>query len=316
MRLLVLTHSADTPSTRYRILPYLPRLQQDGVTVEREDIPSGLVARWRLFRRAAGFDAVLFQKRLIPAWQFRFLRRRARRLVYDFDDPMTYRRDGDRVEASATRISRFQAVLGMADAVIANHPGLAGLAREHGARDVSVIPTPVDVDAWPVKTSWRAERPLFGWIGSRSNLGVLRVAAEALRGRRLRIVADATIDLPGVQTEFIPWTAEGEAGQVRSFDIGLAPLPDDPWSRWKMPYKILNCFAAGVPVIASRRGAVETVIRDGENGLLAGDWAASMDRLENDEALRERLGRAGRRTVEEGYSVASCYERLKNVLRG
>jgi glycosyltransferase involved in cell wall biosynthesis len=316
MRLLAITHSAVTPSTRYRILQYLPLFRRDGIEVERADVPAGLIGRWRLFRRASRYDAVLYQKRLIPAWQFRLLRRNARRLVYDFDDPMTYRRDGDVVEASATRAARFRAVMGMADAVIAHHAGLAALARDHGARDAAVIPTPVDIDAWTMKTSWHAVTPVFGWIGSRSNLGVLRVVAEALKGRHLRIVADAPIDLPGVRTEYVPWTPDGEAAQVRSFDIGLAPLIDDPWSRWKMPYKILNCFAAGVPVIASRLGAVETVVRDGENGLLAGEWTTSIARLEKDETLRERLGRAGRRTVEEGYSVARCYEQLKRVLVG
>ena len=80
-----------------------------------------------------------------------------------------------------------------------------------------------------------------------------------------------------------------------------------------MPYKILSCFAAGVPVVASRLGAVETVVRDGENGLLAGDWAEKISMLE-DEALRERVGRAGRRTVEEGFSLEVCYARLKALL--
>ncbi|MFN3487249.1 MAG: glycosyltransferase, partial [Planctomycetota bacterium] len=92
-----------------------------------------------------------------------------------------------------------------------------------------------------------------------------------------------------------------------------APLPDDPWSRAKMPFKILYYFAAGVPVVASRRGAVETVIRDGENGLLAGDWRARIEEL-HDEALRERLGRAGRKTVEEGYTVQTAYAKLKAIL--
>ena len=81
-----------------------------------------------------------------------------------------------------------------------------------------------------------------------------------------------------------------------------------------MPYKILTYFAAGVPVIASRRGAVETVIRHGENGLLAGDWEDALRRLE-DEKLRERLGLAGRRTVEAEFSVERCYEKLKELLR-
>jgi glycosyltransferase involved in cell wall biosynthesis len=315
MRVLFLTHPPDTPSTRYRVMPYLPRLARDGIAVERHDIPPGPMARWRLFRRAGDFDAILYQKRLIPGWQFRILRRRARRLVYDFDDPMPFRRDGARVDRSATRTGRFRAAVRMADAVVANHAGTAELARAHGASRVRVIPTPVDLSRWRSRDAWGATgRLCFGWIGTRSNLPLLRQIAGPLRGRRLRIVADASIDLPGVEVEFEPWDAARESEQVRSFDVGLAPLEDDPWNRWKMPYKILNYFAAGVPLIASRVGSVDTVVRDGENGLLAGDWGEAMRALEGDARLRERLGRAGRNSAESEFGVETAYAKLKAVL--
>jgi hypothetical protein len=54
---------------------------------------------------------VLHQKRLIPGWQFRALRRHARRLIYDFDDPMIYSRKDGRAKLSSTRLRRFQEVL-------------------------------------------------------------------------------------------------------------------------------------------------------------------------------------------------------------
>ena len=82
-----------------------------------------------------------------------------------------------------------------------------------------------------------------------------------------------------------------------------------------MPYKIVNCFAAGVPVIASRVGAVPTVIRDGENGLLAGEWSEAVRRVEQDEALRERLGRAGRRDAETRFDLEACARQLIEILK-
>ena len=80
-----------------------------------------------------------------------------------------------------------------------------------------------------------------------------------------------------------------------------------------MPFKILYYFAAAVPVVASRLGAVETVIRDGENGLLAGDWREKIEAL-RDEKLRERLGRAGRRTVEAEFTVEAAWAKWKALL--
>lgn len=313
MRVLILSHPVDTPSVKYRILQFLPLFRKDGIEVERADIPPGLVGRWRLFRRAGEFDVVLHQKRLLPAWQLRTLRKRARALVYDFDDPMVYSREGGRVELSETRVRRFREVLAAADAVVVNHAGTEAMAREYGGRNVHVIPTSVDLSRWKVKDSWKSGRFTLGWVGSPSNLPNLREIAPALRGRRLKLVTDEPLALEGVEVEFVPWDFATEPGHVRSFDAALAPLPDDLWSRAKMPFKILYYFAAGVPVVASRRGAVETVIRDGENGLLAGDWEEKIALLE-DEGLRERLGRAGRRTVEEGYTVEAAYAKLRALL--
>jgi glycosyltransferase involved in cell wall biosynthesis len=312
MRVLIIGHPPDTPSTRTRILPYLPLLARDGIEAERVDLPDGILARWTLFRRCAEFDVVIHQKRLLPAWQFRALRRRARRLVYDFDDPMIYSRKDGRTELSSTRTRRFDEILRLADAVVV-HSGSEPLAREHGAKEVHVIPTPIDLARWRPKDSWKTERLTIGWSGTSANLPNLAEIAAALRGRKVRVVADRPASIPGVEAEFVPWTLEGEPEAVRSFDVAVAPLPDDPWSRTKMPYKILTYFAAGVPVVASRRGAVESVIRDGENGLLAGDWEGALRRLE-DEALRERLGRAGRATAEAEFTVERCYSKLKKLL--
>ncbi len=312
VRVLILGHGADTPSTRTRILQYLPLFQRDGIEVERVDLPSGLFGRWKVFGRCSEVDVVFHQKRLLPAWQFRALRRRAKRLVYDFDDPMIYARRDGRVETSSTREKRFREILSIADAVTV-HAGGDPLAREYGARNVHVIPTPIDLARWRIKDSWASSRLALGWAGTAAHVGNLRDIATALRGRRVRIVADVSCELPGAEVDFVPWTLEGEPDAVRSFDVALAPLPDDPWSRWKMPYKILTYFAAGVPVVASCLGAVGSVVRDGENGLLAGDWEACLRRLE-DPALRERLGRAGRATVEKDFALEVCYARLKAVL--
>ena len=313
MRVLILSHPVDTPSVKYRVLQFLPLFKRDGIEVERVDIPSGLLARWRIFRRAGDFDVVIHQKRLLPAWQFGALRKRAKKLVYDFDDPMIYGREGATVELSKTRVSRFRAALAAADAVVVNHAGTEAMAKEHGGKNVRVIPTSVDLARWRPRETWKSDRFTLGWVGTPANLPNLKEIAPALRGHRLALVTDEPMELPGVDVEFVKWDFATEPDHVRRFDAALAPLPDDLWSRAKMPFKILYYFAAAVPVVASRLGAVETVIRDGENGLLAGDWRGKIEAL-RDEGLRERLGRAGRRTVEAEFTVEAAWAKWKALL--
>jgi glycosyltransferase involved in cell wall biosynthesis len=78
----------------------------------------------------------------------------------------------------------------------------------------------------------------------------------------------------------------------------------------------------GVATVCSPVGVNSSIIRDGENGMLAAtedEWVEKLRRLLRDAPLRERLGRAGRATVEETYSAAvqapRVYEILKSIAK-
>jgi glycosyltransferase involved in cell wall biosynthesis len=75
-----------------------------------------------------------------------------------------------------------------------------------------------------------------------------------------------------------------------------------------MPLAILEAWAAGKPVVASRVGGVPELVADGRTGLLfpAGDDAAlagCLDRLLRDRSLTEALGEAGRARVRNRYDT-------------
>ena len=76
----------------------------------------------------------------------------------------------------------------------------------------------------------------------------------------------------------------------------------------------------GRAVVASDVGSTNHVVRDGENGMLvpAGDAPAmreALSRLMGDEALRQRLGRAARATIERDHSYAAYVDRFAAGLR-
>jgi glycosyltransferase involved in cell wall biosynthesis len=69
-----------------------------------------------------------------------------------------------------------------------------------------------------------------------------------------------------------------------------------------------EAMAVGRPVVAARCGGIPEVVDDGVTGLLVepgdtGAFASAVIRLLADPALRSRLGRAGRRRVEERFTV-------------
>jgi len=86
---------------------------------------------------------------------------------------------------------------------------------------------------------------------------------------------------------------------------------------------VLEAMSFGVPVIANRIAGMDEIITDGQNGYLVppGDvaqLAARIDQLLDDPELRQRIGAAGRRNVEQRFDMlqrandfADFYETLK-----
>ena len=68
---------------------------------------------------------------------------------------------------------------------------------------------------------------------------------------------------------------------------------------------LLEAMACGLPSVAFGRWGVKELVNDGETGLLAdnpAEFAEKLRRLTSDGTLRERLGQAARRSVEERFS--------------
>jgi glycosyltransferase involved in cell wall biosynthesis len=68
---------------------------------------------------------------------------------------------------------------------------------------------------------------------------------------------------------------------------------------------LLEAMACGLPSVAFGRWGVKELVNDGETGLLADsptEFSEKLRRLASDAALRERLGQAARRSVEDRFS--------------
>lgn len=77
-------------------------------------------------------------------------------------------------------------------------------------------------------------------------------------------------------------------------------------------------MALGIPTVAAAAGASSEAISDGVNGFLAHDeesWLERLVKLIDNPGLRQQIGEAGRRTVEERYSKAACARRFAEVVR-
>jgi len=108
---------------------------------------------------------------------------------------------------------------------------------------------------------------------------------------------------------------------LRQADVFALPCRVDArGDRDGIPVAIMEALAAGLPVVAGDLPALRELVQPEETGLLVpGDnpqaLAQALARLAADGALGERLVAAGRRRVEEEFTVAKNASRLDAALR-
>ena len=114
----------------------------------------------------------------------------------------------------------------------------------------------------------------------------------------------------------MPWSEASEISSLQTLDVGVMPLTDGLFERGKCGYKLIQYMACGLPVVASPVGVNKELVKHGVNGFLADsteDWMQALKTLCNDPALRERMGAAGRRLVEEHYSLEGCAPKFADL---
>lgn len=216
-----------------------------------------------------------------------------------------------------------------ADTVIAANEYLAAYARQFSDK-VLRVPTAIDLDLYcRPYTTHRNEEPVIGWIGTPWNLEYLRLLRAPLRRLRgshdfvLTLITDPLgardLNLPeDIPLRVLPWRLDKFTENLASFDIGVCPLPDTPWTRGKSGYKVLEYMAMRIPPVASPVGELAHIVTHGEDGLLAAtedEWFTSLRTLIDQPELRERIGDAGRRKVEQHFSTEVIARQIEGQLQ-
>lgn len=347
MRVLCLVpYPTEGASNRLRVEQYVPELERRGIALvvspfldrraygilylpghgagKAWAVLRGLVRRVFDVFRARGYELVLIHREAAPVGP-PFVERALARLgvpfVYDFDDAIFL----PAVHPSNRRwrwLRRFNVdeTTRRARSVIVGNEYLAEWARSRNPR-VTVIPTPVDATRYVPREASASAPTIIGWVGSSTTQQYLHLLDDVFRrvAERHAIVirvvggeyAHATVPV-----ERVPWSIATEPAQVRGFDIGVLPEPDDAWTRGKGAFKALLYMAVGIPTVASRIGVNLEVV--GDAGLCPADddgWVQALDSLIADAGLRVAIGTAGRRRVEERYSVEVQAPRFEKVLR-
>jgi glycosyltransferase involved in cell wall biosynthesis len=246
-------------------------------------------------------------------------------LVYDFDDAIfrLHTAAANRRLAWLKAPGKTSALCRLSDHVVVCNEFLAAYARERNEH-VSIVPTSVDTEGCRPGERAPSDRVVIGWMGSSTSQTYLEAAVPLLRAIvaacpvELRVVSNRRPSLPGVPYTWREWSAVTEADDLAGFDIGIMPMPDDDWARGKCAFKALQYMGMGVATVASAVGANLDVIAHGQNGLLArtpDEWLACITLLVDNPGRRREIASAGRRTVEERYSMRRSAAEFERVIR-
>lgn len=327
MKVLAFTEGPNHVCYRYRLEAYAQALADRGWTLESQPLAPNTFERSPQLRAAQSADVVILQRKLLPLWQLRRLRRWSRVLIYDFDDALfcrdSYSRKGP---GSWRRLAHFWATIYSADAVTAGNAFLAEQAAQYvGPEKVRLLPTCVSPDLYAPARHVRRHRALrLVWIGQHSTLPCLYLADPLLEavsartpGVELRVVCNQFPRLHGVRVVPRQWSQATEAQEIAEADVGVSYLPDDEWSRGKCGLKVLQYMAAGLPVIGNPVGMNCEMIEHGRTGFLcttAAEWADAAAQLAGNPDLRAAMGSAARRAVEDRYGVARWAPELARLI--
>lgn len=244
------------------------------------------------------------------------------RLLALFGPPIVYHLDD---ALWVLRPRRYAGRVRLARILVTGSEPVVEFGRRLGTR-VEVVEYPVEVERYPRREHVQRDSVVFGWTGTRPEdfLGpAIAGLTEACRktGARFRVIGGQARPELGALDEFTdwqPWDPDRKFTALDGVDVGLMPLEDTEHNRGKEPFKLKEYMACGLPVVASPVGHNLRLIDDGRTGFFAADdeqWRECLVRLSREPALRARMGREGRRLIEERYGSHRQMGRLAEVLR-
>jgi glycosyltransferase involved in cell wall biosynthesis len=243
------------------------------------------------------------------------------------------------VACLASYLDGWLRLAGCVDLFIAPSQFLADKMVQHGLDPERLVVQPnfIPLDRFDANSS--AESPgqqepnggdyllFFGRLSSEKGVETLIKAMARLPNRKLLIVGEGpqrldlenlALRVAGGRVRFTGYQpAEELMATLRRASLVVVP------SEWyeNCPYTILEAFAAGKPVVASRIGGIPELVKDGHDGLLfepgnAMELADCIHALMSDGCLRRRLGESARRKIQDLYRPQSHYAGLMEMLAG
>ncbi len=287
-----------------------------------------LVVRWLILFKVAKSDLIFIHREVAPVgppifeWLIKFIFRKP--IIYDFDDAIWFRNYSEK-----NKIARYfkapwkvKYICRWSDVVIVGNRYLGEYALKYNS-NIQIIPTTINTKYHQPQKEDNHLNVVIGWTGTLTTLRQLDPIITVIKHLhekykiKFLIISNSFPHFELSSLEYIKWRKSTEISDLQKIDIGIMPLYDDEWEKGKCGFKGLQYMSLEIPAVMSPVGVNTEIIEDGVNGFLASteqEWFDKLSLLIEDAELRKRLGRAGRQTVVERYSIQANAPKYLEVL--
>jgi len=285
------------------------------------------------------YELLLIEYELFPYFPTIFeylLKKRDIKYIVDYDDAAFHKYDMN-YNSIARPILKFflenkiAKVIQYADSVIICNDYLEQYAQKYN-HTIFRLPTVVLLDKYKREMeNFIKENNIFtiGWIGSQTTSVYILEILPAIE-KFISKYPKVKFDLVGFDKNLltkekikkynlniIKWKEEYEIKNILNFDIGIMPLHNNPWSKGKCGFKLVQYMSCKKPVIASPVGINCSLVKDTENGFLVknlNEWFDAFEKLYIDERLRLQMAKNNLKKIEDEFNYTkNCQQYIQLI---
>ena len=215
------------------------------------------------------------------------------------------------------------------DGVIVSTPFLKDAYSEF-SKHIYVVENSLDLTLWDKHPNKQTKELRIGWMGGDGHQEDLRSIEAPLKQflkENSNVFFYCVCGVPDFfknQSKIVPiqrWfriDRYPKAIAKLGFDIGLAPLVDNNFTRGKSNLRKLEYGALGIPVIAADVGHFAQTVQHGKDGFLyrtPEEFKKALETLAFNKPLRQAMGRYNRADIKRNYNTATRAQEYVDVLR-
>lgn len=331
--IFLLSGDITKASSRYRGYYIIDKLKQKGIYCKALH-GSNLIFYFKVILILIRFQVIYIQKKfnkldIIIAKISIFL---GKIVIFDIDDSPSGVKGGNAQKSKAIKLMKLSSI------VITGSHELALYSKKYNS-EVYVLNTPVKLTLNKRENTKRKTNKIkIGWIGNGINYRqellfiyqILLKLSDKMANKSFTFEVIGTMNDKKIE-KMLKWTdnmsvnlisdlnwsdEELVFNKVKQFDIGLYPILENEYNRFKGGFKLIQYSSAGVPFVAS--SVYENNFLESGGGLLVNNneqsWLNALEELIEDNEMRNKLALKGINSVHQNYTSTKFAKNLIDII--